>query len=241
LGDQPRKMFLFMNLNNQAPILTFLIPTHNSHRTICACLDSIAALKSRNYAVLISDDSTDNTLELLRPYQTFFPSFDVFPTSDHRMPKKRLELISKTKSKYFMFIDHDDTIVSENVDQLINFLTLNDFDLVEGIEINDGGVEIPEEVKGDCKTAESFIASLFISGYRNTLHNKILKTSLYKDSNVPGDVFIAEDRVVLCYLALNIKSYHFFDQPIYLFHVHTATSATYQTPLYHRLTDFSIV
>ncbi|MDR2410857.1 MAG: glycosyltransferase, partial [Bacteroidales bacterium] len=51
------------------PVLSIIIPTYNSSKTINRCLDSILCQSYSNYEILVMDGlSSDNTLELVKAY-----------------------------------------------------------------------------------------------------------------------------------------------------------------------------
>ncbi len=90
-------------------IVSVVILIYNSSQTIEKCLQSLREQTNKNFEVLIiDDDSTDNTLELIRnskPKLTF--KIKYFRNGKHNISRGRNIGIKNAKTKYVAFIDSD--------------------------------------------------------------------------------------------------------------------------------------
>jgi GT2 family glycosyltransferase len=88
--------------------ISIIIPTHNSERTIRECLDSLMQVEAQNHEILILDDSTDRTAELIREYK----NVNVI-TCSKPAGAKRNDGAALSKGDILVFID-DDVIVTRD-------------------------------------------------------------------------------------------------------------------------------
>ena len=90
-------------------LITVIIPTKNSSRTIKGCLESIRNQTYKNIEILVIDAiSSDNTCEIVCKYDT-----RMFSLEGERTKAKNFG-ISKAKGKFLFFIDSD-MVLEKNV------------------------------------------------------------------------------------------------------------------------------
>jgi len=88
--------------NSEAPLVSIIIPTYNSERTLPICLESIKRQTYKNIEVIIVDNySTDRTLEIARNYGA-----KIIRAHGERARAKNIGLLHAT-GKYVLFIDSD--------------------------------------------------------------------------------------------------------------------------------------
>ena len=104
----------YLNLSDSAsPLVAILMCTYNGARFLAEQLDSLEAQTHQNWVVIASDDgSTDQTLEILRQYQTEWPTGKLTIRSG---PQKgfcqnflSLACDPEIKADYYAFCDQDD-------------------------------------------------------------------------------------------------------------------------------------
>ena len=111
---------------------SFLLPCYNVEKYIVKCLDSIyaASLNSEEFEVLCYEDcSTDNTRELLQNYSLSHSNVKVL-CGKHNvgLSAGRNILLNEAQGEYVWFIDSDDYLDSNNVDNLVNTVITNKLD-----------------------------------------------------------------------------------------------------------------
>jgi glycosyltransferase involved in cell wall biosynthesis len=132
------------------PLVSVIVPTRNSERTIGNCLKSIVNQSYPNIEIIVVDNnSSDDTKEIAKKYTNF-----VFNRGPERSAQRNFGA-SKSKGEYFLFIDSDMELSNSVVGECV--------ELTEGKTTNEikvlGGVIIPEKSFGEnfwakCKELE---------------------------------------------------------------------------------------
>lgn len=132
-----RKKLLFndnfkVNLENCYSIISekisIILPVYNSNKTINKCIDSILNQSYSNFELIIIDDgSTDNTNYLIKKYKD--KRIKLFYQENSGTGSARNLGILKSKGNYITFIDSDDEIKSNYLDELLYNLLYYDADI----------------------------------------------------------------------------------------------------------------
>ena len=140
-----------MNIVNGRPLVSLIIPTKNSGRTIEACLKSIRGQSYKNIEIIIVDNnSTDDTKKIALKYTKL-----VFNRGRERSVQRNFGA-KMSKGEYFLFIDSDmelsKTVIADCIRQVESYK-------VSKVNKVLGGVIIPEESFGEgfwakCKALE---------------------------------------------------------------------------------------
>jgi len=97
-------------------LVTVIIPTKNSGRTIKGCLESIRNQTYKNIEILIIDAvSSDNTCEIASKYDT-----RMFSREGERTKAKNFGM-SKAKGKFLFFIDSDMILEKNVIEECVQF------------------------------------------------------------------------------------------------------------------------
>jgi glycosyltransferase involved in cell wall biosynthesis len=127
------------------PIVSVIIPTKNSSRTLEECLSSI---KSQSYSaielIVVDNFSTDNTLSIAKKYTQH-----VYSKGPERSPQRNYG-VSKAEGTYIAIIDSDMNLSPKVIEQAVAEMKKN---------VTLAGIVIPEESFGDgfwaqCKRLE---------------------------------------------------------------------------------------
>lgn len=116
---------------NTNPLVTIIITTYNSSKTILNTLESVYNQSYKNFEVLIYDDcSTDNTLQIIN---NFFKQYDFcfklgISTLNYGGPANgRNWGIVNSNGKYLCFLDADDIWESNKLEIQISFMEKQQF------------------------------------------------------------------------------------------------------------------
>ena len=113
--------------------LQIIIPAYNVEKYIEECIDSILNQKI-NYKILviiINDGSTDNTGELLRKYSNI-SNIRIISQKNFGISEARNQGLKEIYAKYIMFLDSDDILLKDSINNLLDFGLKNNLDIVEG-------------------------------------------------------------------------------------------------------------
>lgn len=111
--------------------LTIIMPSYNMGEYISEALDSIFMQKtSYSYQIIVADDcSNDNTIEIVKSYQSKYPNKITLLTSEtnQKLYRNVLRAYAITKTPYFCVLDPDDYYLSDNfLQKALDFLNHNE-------------------------------------------------------------------------------------------------------------------
>lgn len=130
--------------------LTIIVPVYNTSKYLKRCIDSL--LKQSNsemQILLINDGSTDDSEKILKEYEKNNPEIIKYYKKENAgIADTRNYGISKAEGKYIMFVDSDDYIKENLIDNLIQYMN-DDIDIIKfKLErVNEDG-QVLERVNG---------------------------------------------------------------------------------------------
>lgn len=127
-----------------------IIPVYNTEKYIDECLQSVLSQTQKEYEIIAVDDgSVDNSLELLRQYERNYTNIQVYTQENQRQGAARNKGISHARGEYIYFLDSDDTIDPETLEECYACGVKNDLDIVlfdSKVILEEG---IPEDFRPD--------------------------------------------------------------------------------------------
>lgn len=117
----------------ERPIVTFFVPCYNVTGCVEKCFKSIldAGLGEKVEILAVNDGSKDNTLELLRKYESEYPNIiRVIDKPNGGWGTAVNKGIAEAKGVYFKELDADDWVDTENLPQYVSGLEKLDCDYV---------------------------------------------------------------------------------------------------------------
>ena len=100
------------------PLVSVIIPTYNSEKTIKRAIDSVLTQKFRNLEIIVVDNgSDDNTLKILR---TFQETIKVLTCNEKGAGVARNMGVKAAKGKFTAFLDSDDFWESTKLFEQLN-------------------------------------------------------------------------------------------------------------------------
>lgn len=95
------------------PLISIIIPTYNSEKTISESIKSILEQSFDDYEVLVMDGvSGDNTLNIVKEFND--PRIKIFSEKDSGVYDAMNKGIEKAEGKWLYFLGSDDTLFSPN-------------------------------------------------------------------------------------------------------------------------------
>lgn len=94
--------------------ISFIIPAYNAEKTLNRCLDSILTLGlDINYKIIVVDDgSSDSTFEICSSYEKKYSEVQVIRKKNGGVSSARNIGLDASNSKWVVFVDSDDWVLS---------------------------------------------------------------------------------------------------------------------------------
>ena len=174
----------YLNNLQNSPLISVLIPVHNSERFLNKCLSSIINQTYTNIEIICNDDaSTDKSLSMLKNFSKQDKRIKIIQNKiNFGENKTRKNLIDKINGEYFIFIDSDDYIEKNFIQKMYETIITDRSDLVE---CNVNMIKIGNR-KTDftVKKFGVFTANQYINFYKAVLWNKLFKTDIVRKNKI---------------------------------------------------------
>lgn len=120
------------------PLFSIIIPTYNRSGFILKTIDSLLNQKFKDFEIIVVDDgSTDNTKEIIR--EIIDPRLKYFYKENGERGAARNFGINNSKGKYVTFLDSDDLLYPNHLEEAFSFIKKNNpiifhqqYDMKEG-------------------------------------------------------------------------------------------------------------
>lgn len=176
-------------MSNQ-PLVSTIIPVYNSKKFLRKCLNSVINQTYKNIEIIcINDGSTDNSLEILQEYKEKDNRIQTIDIENHGVSYARNLGLEKVTGKYTLFIDSDDYIELNMIEELVNNSKNTNSDLVccgRRVETTNNKLKqkwLPtKEISNDPMNDYVY----FIKFRQVT--QKLFKTFIIKDNNLLFDI-----------------------------------------------------
>ncbi len=113
--------------------LSLIIPVYNTEKYLSRCLSSIfeQAMDMSNIEVVIVDDgSTDNSSLIIKKFQEKFDNIKIVVQENKGLSEARNTGVSNSKGEYIWFIDSDDSITENSLEDIIKLINKIDFEIL---------------------------------------------------------------------------------------------------------------
>lgn len=111
--------------------ISIIIPVYNCEKYIENCLNSLLKQTFMNWeAVCIDDGSRDNSLQILKSFANRDNRIKVLHTENRGVSSARNTGIENSVGERLMFLDSDDMLESDALQELCNYIREYDYDVV---------------------------------------------------------------------------------------------------------------
>ena len=206
--------------------VSIIIPVYNTEKYITKCLNSIINQTYTNLEILcINDGSKDNSLSILKDYESQDSRVIVETIPNSGVSKARNIAIKKAIGEYIMFVDSDDYIEKNMVLEMLEAAELNKADIVRCNNFleNSKGKIIKTEtyyLKNKSLLKSEITDNIYIDIINGNLLTYSCVLLIKKDTLLKTNLFdeklkIYEDRVFYLDLFLNLNKVYFLNKPLY--------------------------
>ncbi len=131
LRKEPPSFAQTNNINPQYDVM-IIIPVYNTAKYLEQAINSILTQETKYtyQAVFIDDGSTDDSYEVLK--RCLFPPHDYISTINQGVAIARNTALQDITGRYVMFLDSDDYLSPNAIEQLVSVADENSADIVEG-------------------------------------------------------------------------------------------------------------
>ena len=175
------------------PFLTIIIPAYNAERYVSQTLDSILSQSYCDYEIiLINDGSTDGTPVICRDYASKNENIILIDKDNGGVAVTRNRGLDIARGTYVMFIDSDDIIYPNTLDEIANVLLKKEPDMLrfDFKTINERNENLypnylfHKRMKYVDKImdASSFMRKVIMDEYYLCMH--VFKSSIIKDDDI---------------------------------------------------------
>ena len=209
-------------------LISIIIPCYNVEKYLKKCIDSVLNQTYKNIEIILIDDgSTDKTKIICDEYfRQNNNIIQVFHNDNHGVSYSRNFGIMKSNGKYIMFVDSDDFIDKDYVENMYNCLKNAEADLVYSNHVLDYGlkttqIHVPKELLYNDDISFPKCINVFFSSYIFSSSCKMLiKKEILLTNNIKFDETMkyGEDMKFSfmtyckskCTRFLNNAGYHYF-------------------------------
>lgn len=215
--------------------LSIIVPVYNmaSDHKLEYCLDSLVNQTVKDYEIIAVDDcSTDNSMEILKEYESRFPEkFQAVHSevNKHQGGAKNIGL-RMAKGEWIGFIDSDDWIRPDMYERLIERAESTGADLAgcDYCLTDVHSMEVGQIVHNNKKSQSGILnkekrASLILDG--GSLVVKIFRRSMIMEKELwfPEDIFYEDNALGNSYLVL-ANHFEYIEEPMYYYYQHDTST-----------------
>ena len=108
-----------------------IIPVYNTEKYLCECLESVLNQSQKELEIIAVDDgSTDCSLDILHRYKKLYSNIQVYSQENKRQGVARNNGLQHAKGEYIYFLDSDDTIDPETLEDCYKYAKEKNLDIV---------------------------------------------------------------------------------------------------------------
>jgi len=177
------------------PLVSIIIPVYNVQDYLVRCLDSVVNQTYNNIEILIiNDGSTDNSKEIIQDYKEKYSNIIFYDQTNAGQASARNKGIKECSGEYILFVDSDDWIELNCVEECVQALISSYSDLVI-FDIN--------TIKSNSIIKQVTGTNIFDS--ESVPWNKMYKKELWEGHQFPEGVWYEDLGVVPVIVGLTSK------------------------------------
>ena len=187
--------------------LHIIVPCYNVEKYVIKCLKSIFSQKTKYsfFVSIINDGSTDNTLPLIKNYLATLPAkqqtyFELINQKNKGLSGARNTGLSHIRGKYIMFVDSDDLLSENAIDNLLSIAYNKKIEIVVGAHVN---IDMRGEMLFKSKPR-----------FHGFACGKIFKSEIFRNLKFPEGYWF-EDTMIACYIYPKYKQKYLIEDIVY--------------------------
>ena len=118
-------------MKNNSPIVSMIIPVHNSEEYLNDCLDSVKNQTFDNFeCILVVNASKDSSIDICNEYSKNDERFVVINTEIPGVSHARNLGLENVNSNYVCFVDSDDIIEPSYIESMLSYTKNGEYDMI---------------------------------------------------------------------------------------------------------------
>lgn len=215
--------------------ISVIIPVYNVAQYLNRCVESVLQQTYLNLEIwLIDDGSTDESSALCDTWKEQDERIKVIHQENKGLSGARNTALNKCTGDWISFVDSDDEIESDYLEQLLMLVKENHVMLAQC-----GCMEIPTRIQPEIKQQVMESREFMLSSYYQTMAwGKLYHKTCFKEQRFPQGK-IHEDNAIIYQIVYQAKRVAFTTQALYLCNIREDsinTRATYHLDHLDRLT-----
>lgn len=215
-------------------MISIIVPVYNASKYLEDCILSVLKQTYKDFElILIDDGSKDNSLDILKRFETFDKRIKIYEQKNHGVSYTRNKGIDLAKGDYILFLDSDDWIESDMLEQMysamiktnVSVVRCNYFvnNLQEQYVGNDFFEE--KEVTYNKKEIKDKIIPALLSNKMKSfsvlylIDSKVLKGKIYYNE----EISMLEDQIFCLKMLSKIDKITFIHNPLYHYRVNESS------------------
>lgn len=202
--------------------VSIIIPIYGVEKYIERCAHSLFQQTLDNIQYIFVDDCTkDNSITLLKEVIKNYPQRNddiiiVRTPQNSGLPQARKLGLKYAKGDYIIHCDSDDWVELDMYEQLYRKAIDEDLDIVTcDYYVSHTNSDILYLSKGNTKTNKVFLSDVISQKISNSVWNKLVKRSLYKNPLIHPVQNMGEDMVLILQIILRANKIGHISKPLY--------------------------
>ncbi len=227
----------------QNPIISVIVPVYNVGKYIGQCLNTLThqTISVPYEVIAVNDGSTDNSLCILEQYAAADSHVRVINQPNAGVSAARTAALKASRGEYLCFVDGDDYVAGNYLEQLYRACTINHADIsccyyYWHIVRNDVLFEYPFHCRGVYNTEDSLNMLLRDVLIQSFLWCKMYRREIFIKSGVRFPKMCFEDLAVLHQIFAQAKQVAIIDEPLYYYNLHGDSTLGSISP--QKVTDY---
>lgn len=205
--------------------LSIIIPTYNCEKYIKRCIESLIIQKYINIEIIVIDDgSTDNTFDICNLESKKDSRIKIFRKKNNGVSSARNLGIEKATGEYIFFIDSDDYIEDNTIEECMKIIEDNDIDILKFGYYRECGKYKKKYkfstinnkvINKQWYELNNIYSNLVSSSDFYNIWNAIIKKEIVSGLKFNETIKYGEDYLFMVELVFKSSSIYFYDKPFY--------------------------
>lgn len=203
-------------------LISVIVPIYNLDAYLYQCISSIASQTYKHLEIMLVDDgSTDNALEICESFKKRDPRIKIIAKANGGLVSARKAGLNASTGEYVFYLDGDDWIDDDCIEQYYQYAKRHDADIVIGDYkrefignfVKMGNAVPPSlydrsRIETEILPRMIYTGEFFHHGIKTYSWGKLYKRKLieYLQNSVPNEIMVCEDAALLYPAIFNAKS-----------------------------------